>query len=98
MGENHFERLPTAIYGVILLLAGFSYSILQNKLVHHGEGENALLGEAVGRHPKGKLWLGFYLLAIGLVFVNQHISQVIYIVVAIMWFIPDRRIEKAMDE
>ena len=98
MGENHFEPLPTAIYGMVLLLAGFAYTILQNKLVHHSEGENSLLGEAVGRDMKGKLSLVCYLAAIGLAFVNEHISQVIYAVVALMWFIPDRRIEKAMNK
>ncbi|MFM9903857.1 MAG: TMEM175 family protein [Pyrinomonadaceae bacterium] len=98
MGENHFEPLPTAVYGAVLLMAGLAYTILQNKLVHHTEGENTLLGEAVGRDLKGKLSLIFYLLAIGLAFVNQNISQVIYAVVALMWFIPDRRIEKAMNK
>ena len=98
MGENHFEPLPTAVYGVVLLLSGCAYTILQNKLVHHTEGENALLGEAVGRDIKGKLSLVFYLLAIGLAFVNQHISQIIYAAVALMWFIPDRRIERVMNK
>ena len=98
MGEIHFERLPTAIYGVILLLAGFSDTILQNTLVHHSEGKNSLLGETVGRDLKGKLSLVSYLVEIGLAFVNEYISQVIFAAVALMWFIPDRRIEKAMDK
>jgi len=98
MGENHFEPLPTAIYGAVLLMAGFSYSLLQNKLVHHTDGENILLGEAVGRDLKGKLSVVCYLLAIVLAFVNEHISQVIYVAVALMWFIPDRRIENAMNK
>jgi uncharacterized membrane protein len=97
-GENHLEPLPTAIYGVVLLLCGFSYSILQNKLVHHTDGENALLSDAVGRDLKGKLSLFLYLLAIPMAFVNQYVSQAIYVVVALIWFIPDRRIEDAINK
>ena len=97
MGENYFEPLPTEVYGVVLLFAGFSYTILQNKLIHHSKGENSTLGEAVGRDLKGKLSLVAYLLAIPMAFVNEHISHVIYALVAMMWFIPDRRVEKAMN-
>ena len=96
MGENHFEPLPTAIYGVLLLFAGFAYTILQNKLIHHSKGENSTLGEAVGSDLKGKLSLVAYLLAIPLAFVQENISHAIYALVAIMWFIPDRRIEKVV--
>ncbi len=98
MGENNFEPLPTAIYGVVLLLAGVSYSILQNKLIHHSESENSTLGEAVGSDLKGKLSLVAYLLAIPLAFVNEHISHAIYTLVALMWFIPDRRIERKISQ
>lgn len=98
MGENHFEPLPTAVYGVVLLFAGLSYTILQNKLVHHSKGENSTLGEAVGNDLKGKLSLVAYILAIPLAFVNEHISHVIYALVAMMWFIPDRRIEKKIHQ
>jgi len=98
MGENHFEPLPTAVYGVVLLFAGLSYTILQNKLVHHSKGENSTLGEAVGNDLKGKLSLIAYILAIPLAFVNEHISHVIYALVAMMWFIPDRRIEKKIHQ
>ncbi len=96
MGENHFAPLPTATYGVVLLFAAIAYSILQNNLIHHSGGENSTLGEAVGRDLKGKLSLAAYLLAIALAFVNEHISHAIYVLVAMMWFIPDRRIEKVM--
>lgn len=98
MGENHREALPSALYGFVLLMAGLAYTILQNKLVHHSHGENDLLGKAVGGDLKGKLSLVLYLIAIGLAFVNQYISHVIYAAVALMWFIPDRRIEKAINK
>ena len=98
MGENHFEPLPTAVYGVVLMFAGLSYTILQNKLVHHSKGENSTLGEAIGSDIKGKLSLVAYVLAIPLAFVNEHISHVIYALVAMMWFIPDRRIEKKISQ
>ncbi|MEP6788285.1 MAG: TMEM175 family protein [Acidobacteriota bacterium] len=98
MGENHFEPLPTAIYGVVLLFAGLSYTILQNKLVHHSKGENTLLREAVGKDLQGKISIVAYLAAIPLAFVNEHISHVIYALVAMMWFIPDRRIENKINQ
>ncbi len=94
MGENHFAPLPTAIYGCVLFLCGFAYQILQNKLVHHSGGKNAVLGEAIGSDIKGKISVGAYLLAIGLAFVNEYISHAIDAAVATMWFIPDRRIER----
>lgn len=98
MGENHEDALPAAIYGFVLLMAGLAYTILQNKLAHHSDGENKLLLEAVGGDLKGKLSLALYLVAIGLAFVSPHISQVIYAAVALMWFVPDRRIEKVIDK
>ncbi len=97
IGENHSESLPTAIYGGVLLMSGLAYTILQNKLVHHTDGENTLLRGAVGRDLNGKLSLVLYLVAIGLAFAGPHTSQVIYAAVALMWFIPDRRIEKAFE-
>jgi uncharacterized membrane protein len=94
MGENHFEPLPTAIYGIVLLMCAISYTLLQSKLTKHTEGDNILLTEAVGSDLKGKVSLVLYLIAIGLAFVQQNISHVIYVLVAVMWFIPDRRIER----
>ena len=94
MGENHFEPLPTAIYGIVLLMCAISYTLLQSKLTKHTEGENILLTEAVGSDLKGKASLVLYLIAIGLAFVQQNISHFIYVLVAVMWFIPDRRIER----
>src|SRR2546423_12226405 len=82
MGENHFESLPTAVYGVVLLMAAISFTLLQMKLTHHAGGENALLAEAVGSDMKGKISIALYIAAIGLAFVQQNISHAIYVVVA----------------
>lgn len=93
MGENHFAPLPTAVYGFVLLMAALCYTLLQNKLIHHSKGENDTLGEAVGRDLKGKISLVAYLVALPLAFVYENISHAIYALVALMWIIPDRRIE-----
>ena len=97
MGENHFAPLPTAIYGCVLLLAAVSYTILQAFIVHHEKGENDLLAEAVGNDFKGKLSLALYAAAIPLAFVHQWISHAIYVAVAIIWLVPDRRIERKIN-
>jgi uncharacterized membrane protein len=94
MGENHFEPLPTAVYGVVLLMCAISYTLLQGKLTKHSQGENALLAEAVGSDIKGKISLALYVIAIGLAFVQQNISHLIYVFVALIWFVPDKRIER----
>jgi uncharacterized membrane protein len=93
MGENHFESLPTAVYGGVMLMAALSYKLLQVKLTRHTGGDNAVLAEAVGSDLKGKISIALYIAAIGLAFVQQNISHAIYVVVALIWFIPDRRIE-----
>ena len=98
MGENHFAPIPTAGYGIVLLLAALSYTILQNKIMKHSKGENELLASAIGRDLKGKISIVCYTLAIPLAFVNTWISNVLYVFVAAMWFIPDRRIELKVDE
>jgi uncharacterized membrane protein len=97
MGENHFAPLPTALYGVVLLLAAVSYTILQ-KLIIAQQGEHSKLEEAVGKDRKGKLSMLFYIVAIPLAFVNEWISDGLYVLVALMWLIPDRRIESKLDE
>ena len=94
MGENHFAPLPTAVYGVVLLMCAVSYTLLQSKLTKHSQGENAVLAEAVGSDRKGKISLALYVIAIGMAFVQQNISHGIYVLVALIWFIPDRRIEQ----
>jgi len=97
LGENYLAPLPTAIYGCVLLASAISYTLLQTKLTKHVDGENALLAEAVGGDLKGKLSMMLYIIAIPLAFVNQWISDAIYVAVAIIWFIPDRRIENKIN-
>src|SRR6476469_8277986 len=70
MGETHFAALPTAVYGMVLVLAGFSYTLLQTFIVRHHEGENLQLKEAIGNDLKGKISVALYLIAIPLAFVN----------------------------
>jgi uncharacterized membrane protein len=92
MGENAFAALPTAVYGVILLLAGAAYWILQNTIIAH-QGAGSRLAAAVGKDVKGKFSLVLYAAAIPLAFVNRLLADLIYVIVALMWLIPDRRIE-----
>jgi uncharacterized membrane protein len=95
MGENHVAPEPTALYGVVMLGAGFAYNRLQSSIIHlHGPDSD--LAKAVGRDMKGKLSHALYALAIPLAFVNRWISVAIYVIVAMMWFLPDRRIESRM--
>ncbi len=93
MGENHFAPLPTAVYGLNLLGAGVAYFVLQ-KLIISEEGENSRLRKAIGKDLKGKISPVIYLAAIVLAFVNQWIAGALYVLVALMWLIPDRRIER----
>ena len=97
MGENHFTPVPTATYGVVLLMAALAYFILQLAIVAR-HGPHSLLARALGRDWKGKLSLVVYLVAIPLSFLNPWISNALYLLVALAWFIPDRRIERAMTE
>ena len=91
-GENHGGSWPTALYGVVLLMAGYAYSLLKYLiLLHHGK--NSAIARALGKDWKGKLSLIFYLTAVGLSFFNQWASTGLYILVAGMWFVPDRRLE-----
>ena len=92
MGENHFAPLPTAAYGVVLLLAGVAYVILQ-ALIIRDQGPGSPLAAAVGRDLKGKLSAALYAIAIPLAFAGHFLSQGIYVLVALLWLIPDRRIE-----
>lgn len=97
MGESHFERWPNLIYGVIMLMAGVAYVILQQELIKVN-GKDSLLAKAVKNDIKGKLSTALYIVAIALIFVNHWISLAIYVGIAGMWFIPDSRIEKTMIE
>ncbi len=97
LGENHFAALPSALYGVIQLMAACAYFILQNAIIA-SQGKESLLKAAVGRDRKGKASLVLYIIAIIMAFWFAWVAQLIYIAVAIMWLIPDRRIENALQE
>ena len=95
MGENHFAQLPTALYGVVLLMAAIGYWILQRTLIA-AEGPDSVLGRAIGGDRKGNLSLLIYAAAIPLAFLDSRLAQACYVIVALMWLVPDRRIEKAL--
>ena len=92
MGENHWASVPAAGSGVVLLMAAFAYTILQRAIIS-GQGPGSKLAAAVGSDVKGKISIALYATAIGLAFVNQWFSDALYITVALMWLVPDRRIE-----
>lgn len=94
MGENHFAPLPTAVYGVVLLCSALAYTLLQTVIVRHHRDRDDLLAKAIGGDLKGKISIVCYVAAILLAFVNQWISDALYILVAAIWLVPDRRIEK----
>ena len=94
-GENHFAPTPMALYGFVLLMAGIAYYILQGTIIR-SEGPGSLLASAIGRDFKGKLSPVIYLLAIPAAFIQPWISQAAYVFVALMWLIPDRRIERVL--
>lgn len=95
MGENHFAALPTALYGVVLLAAALAYYALERTIIAD-QGSGSVLGQAVGRDWKGIASLVLYLAAIGVAFVAPWAAQVLFVVVALMWLVPDRRIERAV--
>ena len=95
MGENHFAALPTAVYGVVLLLAAIAYTILVRVIVA-AHSSNARLAAALGRDVKGWSSMLCYAIAIPLAFVNQWIADGLYVLVALMWLVPDRRIESKL--
>jgi uncharacterized membrane protein len=95
MGENQFAATPTGVYGAVLLMAGIAYFILARTIIAL-EGPDCVLAKAFGKDWKGKLSPVLYLVAIPLAFVNQGIAQLIYVLVAVMWLVPDRRIERVL--
>jgi uncharacterized membrane protein len=95
MGENHFATVPTAVYGVVCLCAAIAYYVLQTVILAE-QGPGSPLSEALGSDLKGKLSPVIYASAIGLAFVNRWIAVALYVVVALMWLVPDRRIEPAL--
>jgi uncharacterized membrane protein len=95
MGENQLAAIPTAIYGMVLLMAGMAYFVLERAIIVK-QGRESLLALAVGKDWKAKLSLALYLAAIPLAFVNSSIASTLYVLTALLWLIPDPRIEKAL--
>ena len=96
LGENHVAPGPAALYGVVMLCAAIAYVILQGAIVRH-HGPESGLAKAIGRDSKGKISLASYAAAIPLAYVNRWISVALYVFVAMLWLIPDRRIESQLD-
>jgi len=92
MGENHFAQAPSALYGLVLLMAGIAYLMLQQTIIA-ADGPDSILKRAVGRDWKGKLSMVFYVVAIAATFWAAWIAQVLYLLMALIWLVPDRRIE-----
>ena len=95
MGENHFASAPSALYGGVLLMAGVAYWILQQVIIQ-SQGADSLLREAVGQDWKGKLSPALYLVAILFALQSPWVSQALYTLAALLWLVPDRRIERAL--
>lgn len=97
MGENHFARAPSAVYGVVLLMAGIAYYILQ-EIIITTQGTNSLLKRAIGNDWKGKISPVLYVVGIAVSVYSSWMAQGIYVSVALMWLVPDRRIERTLRE
>jgi len=97
MGENNFAAIPVALYGVNLLMAAIAYYILERQILKN-HGKNSLLSRAIGKDLKGKSSPILYFIAIVFTFFNQWVSGGIYVLVALIWLIPDKRIERIFEE
>jgi uncharacterized membrane protein len=97
MGENHFAKVPSAFYGVVLFMAAIAYWVLQQAIIA-SEGRASVLQRAVGNDWKGKLSPVLYLIAIAVTFWSPLAAQAIYVSVALLWLVPDRRIEHALQD
>ena len=95
MGENHFAAATVAVYGVVLLMAALSYFVLQLAIVR-SQGPDSLLRKAIGQDWKGKVSIGLYSIAIMLTMVLPELATAVYVLVALMWLLPDRRIERVL--
>jgi len=95
MGENHFTGVPSALYGVVLLMAAIAYYLLQQAIIR-AQGADSILKEAIGRDWKGKLSPVLYILAIVASLRFSWVAQTIFVIAALIWLIPDRRIEKRL--
>jgi uncharacterized membrane protein len=96
MGENHFSKWPVACYGFVLIMNGIAYAILVKKLIRH-HGEHSLIAQAFGEDWKGKISICIYAIAIGVSWISTIAAFALYVVVAGIWFIPDKRIEKELN-
>lgn len=96
VGENHFAPLPAALYGLVLLLAAIAYWILQQTIIR-SQGPDSLLARAVGRDLKGKLSPLIYLVAMLSTLVHEAIAYGLYALAAVIWLVPDRRIERTLE-
>jgi uncharacterized membrane protein len=94
-GENHFAAMPTALYGVVLFMAAFAYWLLQFTIIKQ-QGKDSVLAKAVGKDYKGKLSPIIYILAIPLAFIDPWFANGLYVLVAIIWIVPDPRIERVL--
>ena len=97
MGENHFSRLPTALYGLVLLMAAIAYYVLQQAIIR-SQGAGSILKKAIGRDWKGKLSPVLYITAILATLLSPWIAEVIFVAAALIWLIPDRRIENTLTQ
>ena len=97
MGRNHNAAVPTAMYGAVMVCAAIAYTVLQQSIIR-ANGEGSALARAIGSDRKGKISLALYVAAIPLAFVNQLVSDALYVIVALVWFIPDRRIERVIGD
>jgi len=97
MGENGLAAIPTAVYGFVLLMAAIAYVILEHAIIAK-EGRDSLVAQAVGREWKGKLSLVLYVAAVPLAFVSSWIASGLYAFAALLWLIPDRRIERQLEK
>jgi uncharacterized membrane protein len=97
MGENHLASTPTAVYGLVLLMASIAFYVLQRAIIAQ-QGRDSLLASAIGRDWKGKLSLVLYMTSLPLAFVSPWIASGLYVFVAAIWFIPDRRIEHVLEK
>jgi uncharacterized membrane protein len=95
MGENSFSPAPSALYGAVLLMAAIAYFVLQQTIIH-SQGEDSLLKRAVGDDWKGKMSVVLYAAALPLAFMSELAAQGIYLFIALVWLLPDRRIERIL--
>jgi uncharacterized membrane protein len=96
MGENHFQPVPTAVYGFVLLMAAVAYNILQRAIIAK-QGRDSVLAAALGRDWKGKLSAMLYVAAIPIAFVSPWLACAVYVAAALWWLVPDKRIERTLD-